>query len=128
MKLKEVEIAWMAGLFDGEGCVYFRKTPSNTLAVRLRIGMTSFDAFVRFSDLLAQAEIKSNWYEQGLPSGKIVFTVEVAARQAVVKAVDLLAPFSITKRAELEAARVAVLMDEGGFEYLRELIPPRYKR
>lgn len=134
MKIKQHEAAWLAGLFDGEGCVVYRADKSGYLVVRLRLGMTHAETILRASDLCSQEGIKTNWYEQALPSGKIIFTMEVGARRAVMALCALILPYSVTKASDLQAASTAVSMVVSSGEHVEALqhladqIGPRYRR
>lgn len=132
-KIKPVEAAWLAGLFDGEGNVQHRLNNRNGLAIRFRIGMTCCTTMLRVSDLLDQEGIRAPWYEQQMLTGKIIFTVEVGAKESVRRFANLILPYMLTKKGEVEAALVALdLIDTQGHEvattYIKEAIPPRYRK
>lgn len=59
--LQEVEIGWMAGLFEGEGCIQNmhdkRDVNKGTRTSRLRIGMTDLDVLEKFQDLAGCGKI-----------------------------------------------------------------------
>lgn len=50
----DVEVAWAAGLFEGEGCfgIYARGSRPNSVNVQLRLAMTDRDAVERFAAIV----------------------------------------------------------------------------
>lgn len=130
--ITEVEQAWLAGLFDGEGCVSFRNNNRDGFQVVMRIGMTCFDAIVRFSDLLEQEGVHNTWHEQVLPSGKIIFVCAIQRQAAVGDLCRLLMPYSIVKRNDMDAAlEVLSLVSDKRYsqarEYVQQTVPVRYR-
>lgn len=147
-KVSVAEQAWLAGLFDGEGCVYYHANKESfLLRIRCGIGMTCFNTMDRVSQLLDQEGIAYQWGEQQTLKGKIVHVIHIARFEMVTKFCDLVLPYSITKKSDLEAARLAVeIIERAGpfprghrsearsvahasaLSHLREEIPPRYRR
>ncbi len=86
-------MAWMAGLFEGEGYIGWRRSAEKGPHLGLRLGMTDEDVVQRFADLSIVGkmygpyrkfapdgrEIKTNW--QFIASGKEAYALAVAMLQ-----------------------------------------------
>ena len=65
---KEIDLAWAAGFFDGEGCVILRKV-KNTYAVRIAVSQVNPTPIKRFKDMFGghisyQKSKNPNWSAQ----------------------------------------------------------------
>lgn len=54
----EAQIAWAAGLFEGEGSIGFRKVQKGRAPTTLRLGMTDFDAVEAFQQVFGVGRIR----------------------------------------------------------------------
>jgi len=93
--MKKTEIAWAAGLFDGEGTVgaYRRWGEKSAFAVMLRIGMTTRRDVARFARIFSLRIYKN---------GRMYFVALRSQRTGQV--LRILRPFSTGKRAQMELA------------------------
>lgn len=82
--MSEVELAWAAGLFDGEGCIQIqkgkvigkRKSPKYSLKVTLL--MAQFHVVCLFMDIVGEGKI----YKQKAPKGGVVWCWAAHAQKA----------------------------------------------
>lgn len=54
----DVEIAWAAGLFEGEGCLNVYARASGKLQVQMRLAMTDFDVVDRFAEIVGCGHLR----------------------------------------------------------------------
>ena len=76
--LPDVDVAWMAGLFEGEGCFTFSGG-----SVRATLAMTDEDVVVRFGDLVGKRvreDRKPSLLREGI---KAMYEVRLSGRDAV---------------------------------------------
>lgn len=95
MCMTEKEIAWLAGLFEGEGCVSYNSANS----VRLIIGMTCQDVVERIRQFTGVGNI----YTQTFPpdqNRKTVYRWEVGIKAEVEELICLLLPWMGERRAK----------------------------
>lgn len=52
--MKNFEIAWLAGLLEGEGCFYNYRSSSGKIDIRIELGMTDFDVVDRVAVLFRE--------------------------------------------------------------------------
>lgn len=134
-RVKRREVAWAAGLFDGEGCVYFKnRKPSSC---QLRVGMTHEPTIARLVDIFSALGAKPYLWQGPVSNGgdKTYFIVTISRRYDVALLAKELIRYSTTKKEELEIALAAasrVINGEGMAEVnadmLSSLPPPKYKR
>jgi len=95
--MKKTEIAWGAGLFEGEGCIVIRSNPSGSTTVILRMNSTDFDIPKRF-----QAIFGGHLYyvSKQEPHHKPQLCWQVAKPQEVVHILELLLPYFGKRRTE----------------------------
>ncbi len=97
--MTEVELAWAAGLFEGEGCFTFSKMKNrkNSIKVSAVIGMTDKDVLDRFASIMGFGNIKGP-YKSSYPTCKPRYTWEVQSQPDVLRTIDLLLPFLMSRR------------------------------
>jgi len=86
--MKDTEIAWLAGLLEGEGCFYFRGTSY------IKLQMTDEDVIRRAADLMGRT------YRRAEPRGsqkKVVFSFELCAGHAI-EFMKLILPYMCSRR------------------------------
>lgn len=49
--MNELDLAWAAGFFDGEGCILIRKSSKNAHAIRITISQVNPSPIKKFKDL-----------------------------------------------------------------------------
>lgn len=91
--MTDVELAWLAGLFEGEGCFYFRTTPIAVLQ------MTDEDV-VRKASVLLRRKLRTT--AKPLPSGKIVYQTETTGTDAIGLMESLLPYMGIRRTAKIK--------------------------
>lgn len=99
--MTEIEIAWAAGLFEGEGCFTLSKVKNrkDSIKVSAVIGMTDKDVLDRFAFIMGFGNIKGP-YKSSYPTGKQRYTWEVQNQPDVLKTIELLLPFLLSRRRE----------------------------
>jgi hypothetical protein len=94
------DIAWAAGLFEGEGCCYLRKRNDRQgRYVRMEVAMTDRDVIERFAQAVGFGKVDGPWgpYGRGtLP----VFRWTVAGFERVQAAAAMVWPWLSPRRRE----------------------------
>ena len=88
----DTQIAWAAGIFEGEGCI----TRTHTSMGMLQLRMTDLDVVQKFVDIMGYGNIVQ---EPTLPSGKDVWCWRVGKRNQVYRMLELLLPHLMSRRA-----------------------------
>lgn len=105
----EAEIAWAAGLFEGEGCISIKpphghgKIPS----IRLNVSMTDEDVLVRFREAVGCGGIV-RLRRPALPGKKAVYSWDIGSRAEVAKLLEAFLPWFGERR----AAKARLALDE----------------
>ncbi len=113
--LKEIELAWLAGLFDGEGCLFFaiRKDYPTHRSIRcdLRVCMAHHDTINRVADMFTAIIGNDNsvgLYTEKRSDGKVrarpLRNCTVHGRPPVLSVLETLRPYLITKALEADLA------------------------
>jgi hypothetical protein len=95
--MTEIELAWLAGIIEGEGCFHFSHTP------QIIVQMTDEDIVKRVADLFGKhyRTSKPREYQK-----KLVYTTELHSDKALAL-MDKLYPFmGIRRRAKIDEIRV----------------------
>jgi hypothetical protein len=88
------ELAWAAGVFEGEGCIRLTTTNGSTYG-RLCMNMTDYDVMERFHKIMG-----GNFRNAGkLPSGKTKWDWDIGQTKLVRLALIKLLPFLGNRRA-----------------------------
>lgn len=96
--MREVEAAYIAGLFDGEGCVHIEKSPrlpfSPRYIVKVQIGMKSNRTLTKVKKLTRLGKIykgkdKETWTLSG---------------ESAVEFLNIIRPFAVTKLEQIDLA------------------------
>lgn len=72
--MTEIETAWLAGILEGEGCFYFKRTPM------VKLSMTDEDVVERAAKLVGKQCRKAN---RPTVSGKSVYLLEIHGEKAI---------------------------------------------
>lgn len=96
----DVDIAWAAGLFEGEGCIYWQARSNNHGQASLQIRMTDLDVLTKFVDIVQCGKIFSRDYDQASNSKKRVYKWNVQVRDDVIKVLNMLLPYLGERRTE----------------------------
>jgi len=102
------QIAWAAGLFDGEGCInaYRRKTKWGVI---VRLDMTDEDVVQRFAAIMGVGQVHGPRQAQKGPNRKPLYGWYVQDASDALAVIELLLPWlGIRRKARaLEVARIA---------------------
>jgi hypothetical protein len=102
-----VDVAWAAGIFDGEGhaCAFSPGRHTKRLYLRLAVSNTSLALLERWAQVV-DGKIRGPYrYAADTPTTKPRFSVQLNGRKAE-NAADMLLPFlSSEKREQIAAAR-----------------------
>lgn len=102
-----IEIAWAAGLFEGEGCIHCKPQGKRGSGVQLRLGMTDRDCVERFQRIVGCGRIYA--HKPGTGSHKPTWTWYVYDARKATAILNSLLPYLGKRRAAkaLEALEVA---------------------
>lgn len=104
--MTEMELSWVAGLFDGEGCVRLHIDKENSGSKRLRIsliamlGMVHKPTITRLRDLVNVGNV---YVKNGRNGLRKQFVWRAVSSEAKVFLESIL-PYSVTKREQIEMA------------------------
>jgi len=97
----QVEIAWAAGLFEGEGCIYWQPKPSGRGQPSLQMRMTDEDVLLKFCKIVGRGKVETKPYFQDVRSTKTVWVWHVRDVEGVRHVLGLLMPhFGNRRRAK----------------------------
>lgn len=110
--IKDTDIAWLAGIMDGEGCICGhwanrgRYSTGGTVAVEVRIEATSFAMIAKVAEIYEALGVVFTFDgERRAPlSTKTAQRLNVRRKAEVAKLLKALLPYLIVKKAEAEAA------------------------
>ncbi len=85
-----LEVAWAAGLFEGEGCVGIYPRPSGKVQIQIRLGMTDQDVVERFASIMGCGSIRKG--QPGTGGEKPIYEWCVYEAERVREIVELLRP------------------------------------
>jgi hypothetical protein len=98
------QLAWAAGLFEGEGCFNTHQRRMKW-SVQARLAMTDKDVIRRFAAIMGLGQVHGPRHTKGQPDWKPVFEWYVQAAPDVLKVIDLLSPW-LGARRSAKAAEV----------------------
>lgn len=96
MKPTDTDIAWAAGLFEGEGCLSFQKNPSakGGYTPRLWLNITDEDVIKRF-----QSVVGTGVYSvQHKKDRKPIYKWRTARKSEVLRIMDMFEPYMGSRR------------------------------
>ncbi len=102
------QIAWAAGLFEGEGCIAF----CDERGVRLSLAMIDRDAVEGFAAIVAVGTITQKYRNH--PERKPMFMWRAGSREDVLDVLELLTPWLYGRRSARAQAAVERLQDNRG--------------
>ncbi len=108
VEIRDTDLAWLAGLLDGEGCLFVRKClpkgrPLPTYTATIRIEMCSEEAVCKAAEIMG-AVVNSSHYR----SNRKVWRTYVHNR-AAFELLSLVRPYLTTKAKEADALLAASL-------------------
>lgn len=97
--MTDSEIAWAAGLFEGEGSIsWFKlKNRADSIKVAVTISMTDEDVIYRFANIMGFGKVKGPYQPQPT-SRKVRWVWEVQNFKDCLKAINLLYPYLGVRR------------------------------
>jgi hypothetical protein len=105
--ISETEVAWLAGIIDGEGCITAKMSSQSAVAFRLTIESVSDAMMGTVKHILGGLDI--SYVENGpirrFNSTRPSFRIYVQRKDALLKTCDRLLPYSVVKRPEFEAVK-----------------------
>lgn len=105
----EAEIAWAAGLFEGEGCLRVSRNRRGNLSPMICLQMTDRDMVQRFKDILeGRGDVRGPW-DKG-PGRKPMYAVDICGRTDVKRVMQSFLPWLGTRRTA-KAIEVLALID-----------------
>lgn len=105
----EAEIAWAAGLFEGEGCFRITKARGKSQCAMLVLQMTDRDAVQRFRDIVGAGNVRTQLRPEG---HKTIYCTDVASRPDVERIIRAFMPWLCARRkakAQELLAHIAIL-------------------
>ena len=103
-KISKSNIAYIAGFFDGEGCIHFAQ-PEQTSSYRLVIANTDYDILVWIQKILGLGKITIQPLNSKYPRSKRVFFWRLYKRQDIL---ELLKALLLHLKIKKEQARIAI--------------------
>lgn len=103
-KISTLELGWMSGIIDGEGCFYAR-SKKTTILVRFTLQATSKAMVIKFKELLDQMQIRNRLREKTKTQKehhRNSFILDVDTKKNVLKFLKVFTPHLIVKRQEAE--------------------------
>lgn len=95
----ETEIAWAAGLFEGEGCFNAFKRKSGKWGVQVRLGMTDREPVERFARIVGAGAVHDGRQAQKHENWKPLHEWYVQSGPEVARVIDMLMPHLCKRRA-----------------------------
>ncbi len=115
-KVSDIEIGWLSGLFDGEGCVDFQQSKSSYCKKkdrqgldvyyypRVRICMTHANTLLRVKKILSDLFMAHHisWRYPQKKENKSSWSLEIVGFQRVKKFLLYITPYLLTKKKDAE--------------------------
>lgn len=97
--MTDTEAAWLAGIFDGEGCLgYYVSATGKRSKMSVQIRMSHLPTILKIRDLLGYQD--KNIYEDRRRD-KTVYGLQFASTQCI-RFLEVILPYCLTKRQEVE--------------------------
>lgn len=100
---------WLGGLFDGEGSVACRLRPPNAMVIQISLNMTDRATIDEVERLLLAQNIRCSRTIARKPERKPYYMLVICSHADVQDFCTWMIPHTLTKRAELSAARKALM-------------------
>lgn len=85
------DIAWAAGLFDGEGSIKAHTRANGYTAITMAVAMTDEESVARFAEIVGENDYSE--ITRTTKTGKRVFRWSVCSDEKVRRVLDLLDPY-----------------------------------
>ena len=108
--VSQFELGWMAGIVDGEGCLYMTfKEASNFIGARVQVQACDYEMIKYFSDLLYLLQIKHVWKKRNTKQKnhhRNSYILDIQTKPTVLKFTRLFKDLLVVKKHQ------CVLMNE----------------
>ena len=130
-EIKEVDLAWAAGLIDGEGCLSIHKkspSPSRPLAkshtyqARMHVKMTHLPTIQRFVDIFGFGSIYKEM--PGKNNKKVAWKADFGAEQTEAALLAMM-PYFVTKKEEAETLLAYITENRERSDFPKRLGVPK---
>jgi hypothetical protein len=104
----DMDVAWLAGIIDGEGCITAKRCSERALNFRVTVETVSETMIARVRDILHQLGVEYRlegplWREK---STRPSIRVKVDKKHSVLRLCDLILPYSVVKKPELVLIKI----------------------
>lgn len=103
--ISQLELGWMAGIIDGEGCMYMRhKKNSNFIVARFQVQACSYIMIKTFSDLLTKLGIHHIWKKRinkQKDYHRDSFILDIHTKKDILKFTRIFKDVTIEKRKQI---------------------------
>lgn len=130
--MNPIDVAWAAGLFEGEGCITIFDQKHNVLPlIRLQVQMTDRDVVAQFCDVVECGKV-SGPKRVGRPNRKPVYVWAIGNRKDVERILLAFLPWFGERRAAkaqltlAEIAKLDMMCDECGTVFRSHRISSRF--
>jgi intein/homing endonuclease len=101
--MKKTDAAYIAGFFDGEGCIIIRGGENRSRQVRITIGQKYKNILVEFKDILGYGTLTGHSIIRWTGSG-YKFQFRISNIKDITHFIKLILPYARCKKTELELA------------------------
>lgn len=105
---REINIAWAAGLFEGEGCIYFRYEKDKYLKLKLVLVTTDKDVIIKFHQIIGYGSIKQIAWRKF--TTKTTWEWAINSREEAKLCLNLLVPY-LGERRKQKAKELLKVID-----------------
>jgi hypothetical protein len=105
--ISEAEVAWLAGIIDGEGCITAKMPSQSAVAFRLTIESVSTAMIEKVKHILSNLDISyvANGPIWRVNSTRPSFRIYIQRKDALLRLCDHIVPYSVVKQSELELVK-----------------------
>jgi hypothetical protein len=104
------ELAWAAGLFEGEGCVAAYHHSKNARAVRAWLSSTDEDVIHRFHEIVGVGRLSGPYHQNGFDRQGLRWRWQVSRKPDVTEFLDGVYPYLGHRRRE----QIVVAFEKAG--------------
>lgn len=114
-KINDIQIGWIAGIIDGEGCIDFQQSKSKYYTTdrqgldvyyypRVRISMTHPQTLIHLQELLTKLNVGHHisWKNPTEKKWKKGWSISITGLKRVQRFLGYLTPYLVTKKSEAE--------------------------
>lgn len=97
--LDDTSLAWLAGIWDGEGSILLQKQKRTKEKIQISpcvyVGNTDLSIMIRVKEILGNHNLSFHWQEKNLKSGKIFFVLQTTNFYTIQKFLGLINPYLV---------------------------------